>query len=130
MTLDSVPIVDIIEKSQGMLALQLFIIRSRPSGPLQDVLDNVPDHLEYQVDIEKRGILFAAGPVWEAGSSEWRGEGVVVVRAADIAEAEQIAGLDPMHARGARAFSVESWLVNEGGFSVRVSFSDSRAIFQ
>lgn len=126
MTKTSVPMSEIIEKSRSMLCLRLYIVRSVPDGPLQDVLDTVPDHLAFQVDLERQGILFAAGPVWDEASGDWRGEGVVVLRAEDRDEAVCMAKLDPMHARGARRFTVEPWLINEGSMALKVTFSDQK----
>jgi hypothetical protein len=31
-----------------------------------------------------------------------------------------------MHKAGARAFTVRPWLVNEGGLTIKVSFSDGK----
>ncbi len=126
----SVPMQGIIDKSRTMLGLRLYVIRTTPTGDLDDVIKNVPEHLAYQIEIEKRGILFAAGPVWQEESGEWRGEGLVVVRAKNQMEAEEIANADPMHKCGARRFSIEPWLINEGGFKLAVSFSDQKFAIQ
>ena len=51
---------------------------------------------------------------------------MVVVRAENLAHAREIAASDPMHSSGARSFTVRPWLVNEGGFNLRVTFSDGK----
>ena len=72
--------------------------------------------------------MFAAGPLWADDEETWNGEGRVVIRAANLAEARKIAESDPMHARDTRSFTVRPWLVNEGGFTLRVTFSDGNRV--
>ena len=38
---------------------------------------------------------------------------MVIIRAGSLAEAKEIAASDPMHASGARSYTVRPWLVNE-----------------
>ena len=81
------------------------------------------DHLAYVAGLESRGIVFAAGPMLdEAG--EKTGTGMIVVRAGNLAEAEAIAREDPFHKLGYRSFRVQPWMINEGGFTLGVTFSD------
>lgn len=127
MTADGIPMKDILENSAAMLCKRLYAIRTFPSGDLGAVLAHVPAHLEYQVEIERRGDLFAAGPLWTENEGTWKGEGLIIVRAGSHAEAEKIAAADPMHRSGARKYEIKSWLVNEGGLTVRVNFSDQKA---
>jgi len=89
-------------------------------------MENIGPHLEFQVKIEQDGIMFAAGPLWADDEETWEGEGMVVIRADNLKHAREIAASDPMHSSGAREFTVRSWLVNEGGFSLRVTFSDGK----
>ena len=61
--------------------------------------------------------------------TDWQGEGMVIVRAASLAEARAIAEADPMHSSGARKFRVRPWLLNEGSYTVTVRYSEQyRAI--
>ena len=39
-------------------------------------------------------------------------------------EAKTIAERDPMHRSGARSFRIRPWMINEGGVSVRLNFSN------
>lgn len=117
---------DILEKTPQMLQKQLYVVHTRPTNGLGPVMENIGPHLEFQVKIEQEGIMFAAGPLWADDENTWEGEGMVVIRADNLAHARQIAATDPMHASGARSFTVRPWLVNEGGFSVRVTFSDGK----
>ena len=115
---------DILEKTPGMLQKQLYIVHTKPTNGLGPVMENIGPHLEFQVKIEQDGVMFAAGPIWADDEETWEGEGMVVVRAENLAHAREIAASDPMHSSGARSFTVRPWLVNEGGFNLRVTFSD------
>ena len=117
---------DIVEKTPEMLHKQLYVIHTKPTNGLGPVMDNIGPHLEFQVRMEQEGISFAAGPLWADDEETWEGEGMVVIRADSLAHACEIADSDPMHASGARSYTVRPWLVNEGGFSLRVSFSDGK----
>lgn len=119
---------DILEKTQEMLQKQLYVINTRPTNGLGPVMDNIGPHLYFQVRIEQEGIMFAAGPLWADDEETWEGEGMVIIRADSLDHARQIAESDPMHASGARTFTVRPWLINEGGFSLRVTFSDGRRV--
>ena len=72
--------------------------------------------------MEEEGVSIAAGPCWADDEETWNGEGVVVLRAKSLADARKIAESDPMHASGARSFSVRPWLINEGSITVKVGF--------
>ena len=115
---------DILEKTPQMLQKQLYLVHTKPTNGMGPVMDNIGPHLEFQVKIEQEGIMFAAGPLWADDEETWEGEGIVVIRADNLAHAKEIAASDPMHASGARDFTVRPWLVNEGGFNLRVTFSD------
>ena len=117
---------DILEKTPGMLQKQLYIVHTKPTNGLGPVMENIGPHLEFQVKIEQDGVMFAAGPIWADDEETWEGEGMVVVRAENLAHAREIAASDPMHSSGARSFTVRPWLVNEGGFNLRITFSDGK----
>ena len=115
---------DIKEKTREMLQMQLYVVNTYPTNGLGPVMENLAEHLQFQIRIEQEGIMFAAGPLWADNEEDWNGEGMVLIRARDIAHAREIAASDPMHASGARAFTVRPWMINEGGFTLRVTFSD------
>src|SRR5215813_2295448 len=48
---------------------------------------------------------------------------MVVIRAGSLAEAREIAAKDPMHASGARKFTVRPWLVNEGTVTIKLNYA-------
>jgi hypothetical protein len=116
----------ILEASGGMLKRQYYVVFSTPTNGLGPVMENLPVHLAHQCDIERLGILVAAGPHWTENEKFWDGDGMFVIRATSLSHATEIAASDPMHKAGARAFTVRPWLVNEGGLTIKVSFSDGK----
>lgn len=119
----AVPAADVREASSGMLQQQLYAVFTTPTDGLGAVFANLVAHLEFQVGLEKEGILYAAGPLWTDDEDHWEGEGMVVIRASSRAEAIAIAERDPMHQSGARSFTVRPWMINEGSVSVRLNYS-------
>jgi len=123
---DMMPVADVLNASRGMLQKQLYVIFTEPTSGMAPIMQVIKEHLDYQIDLEKRGIMFAAGPLWTDDGKSWAGEGMVIVRAASTEEAEEIAKADPMHRNGARRFRVRPWLINEGSITVRIGYSDQR----
>ncbi|MGR3496753.1 YciI family protein [Citreimonas sp.] len=119
----SVPVGAVLDASKGMLQKQLFAIFTTPVDGLGAVFANMEEHLNFQVQLEKDGILYAAGPLWTDDGQEWEGEGMVIVRADSAADAKAIAERDPMHKAGARAFRIRPWLINEGSVTIRLDNS-------
>lgn len=117
---------DVLDRSQdhGVLAKQLYVVLTAPTGGLDAVEANLKEHLAYQFDIERRGIMFAAGPFADDSGEFWEGEGMVIIRADNLAQANEIAAADPMHKSGARSFRIRPWLLNEGSLTVRLTYSD------
>ena len=112
-----------LSKKEGFLAKQLYVVFTTPMNGIGPVMENIKEHLEFQVALEKQGIMFAAGPNWTDVEKSWDGDGMVVIRAKSLAEARDIMGRDPMHKSGARKFKIRPWFVNEGTVSVRPNYS-------
>ncbi|WP_420339474.1 YciI family protein [Roseibium sp.] len=117
---------DILNASAGMLQKQLYVVFTTPTNGLGPVMENIEEHLNFQVDLEQRGIMLGAGPFWADDEHTWNGEGMVIIRADSLEHARQIAETDPMHSSGARSFTVRPWLLNEGRITVEVNFSTGR----
>ena len=115
-----------LSKERGYLAKQLYVIFTTPANGIAPVLENLQRHLDYQESLEQRGVIFAAGPHWSDDEQRREGDGMVVIRAGSLAEAEAIAKDDPMHASGARCYRVRPWLVNEGTMSIKLNFASGR----
>ncbi|MGD1876818.1 MAG: YciI family protein [Kiloniellaceae bacterium] len=124
--MQSVPAAAVLDASKEMLQKQLYAIFTTPTKGLEAVFAHLEEHLEYQVKIEREGIMYAAGPLWSDDEQHWEGEGLVVVRAASRQEAVRIAERDPMHKSGARSFKVRPWLVNEGSLTLKLDYSTQK----
>ncbi len=89
-------------------------------------MELLPQHLERQVELERQGILFAAGPMETQDEDKVR-TGMIIVRADSFEHAHEIAMKDPLHAAGLREFDIWNWSMNEGSFNVRINYSDQSA---
>ena len=58
-----------------------------PVNGIGPVMENLVHHLEFQEQLEREGIMFAAGPNWTDDEQNWDGEGMVLIRAASLIEA-------------------------------------------
>ena len=110
------------ELHDKMLHKRLYIIFSEPTENTGDRRKVFPKHIAYQLEIERKGILFAAGPFVNAKGKP-QGPGMIVIRAKSMAEAKRVAEADPFHKLGFRKFRIQAWEVNEGGFNINVKFS-------
>lgn len=117
---------NILQASAGMLQKQLYAVFTTPTNGLGPVMENIEKHLEFQVELERKGIMLGAGPLWADDEHTWNGEGMVIIRAENLAHAREIAATDPMHISGARSFTVRPWLLNEGRITVEVNFSTGK----
>ena len=115
---------DVLNASAGCLQKQMYVYFTKPANGLGPVMENLEDHLKFQVELEQKGIMFGAGPFWTDDEQRWEGEGMIIIRADSIAEARKIAESDPMHASGARTFTIRPWLLNVGMVTMRVTYSD------
>jgi uncharacterized protein YciI len=80
-------------------------------------------HLEYMIGLEKRGLVFASGPLADDEGPP-TGQGLTVLRAKDADEARALAEADPFFVNGLRTFELKEWTVMEGTLGVRVNLSD------
>lgn len=119
----AVPSADVKDASKAMLQKQLFAVFTTPTNGLDAVFANLEAHLAYQVELERNGTLYSAGPLWTEDGQQWEGEGLVVLDVASLEEAEAIARQDPMHKAGAREFRVRPWMVNEGSLRLTLHYS-------
>ncbi len=80
-------------------------------------------HHDYLLDLERRGILFGAGPfVDEKGHRH--GAGMIIIRATSRAEAEDIAFAEPYTKARRRIMTLTPWQRNEGTLNLRLRFAD------
>jgi len=117
-----------LESNKGPLQKQFYVYFTEPVNGMEPIMENLEAHLSFQVEIEKKGIMFAAGPhrEKEKEKKDWKGDGMIIIRANSLEEATKIAESDPMHSSGARTFTIKPWLMNEGKFSIEIDFSDQK----
>ena len=115
-------------KDRGALALELYVVESKPEKAPEVVKESLPAHLEYQSSLESRGILVLAGPLSDPTGESLQGAGLIVYRAATMDEAQRLADADPMHSSGARSYNLRKWLVNEGNITLNVGLSTGKAV--
>jgi uncharacterized protein YciI len=121
---------DVLERAKQLsakfLRKELYVIVTTLSGPHSEFMRLLPDHLEYQIKLEKAGVVFAAGPTFNADGTE--GSGLIVIRAASFEAAKAIADEDPWVKAGVRTYAITRWVVNEGSYSVRINYSDQSVV--
>ena len=105
-----------------LLAKELYIIITSPLrgkwGP-----DEMLAHLEHQVELERKGVMFGAGPLQD-GDKDGPTRGMFIVRAKSFAEAKKIADAEPLHRAGHRTYKLYKWRLNEGSMTFTVNYSD------
>jgi hypothetical protein len=106
-----------------MLRKKLYVLISKPLVPTEQLKPLLATHLDYMIGLEKRGLLFASGPLTEPDGAP-SGHGLTVLRVKDAAEARRLAEAEPFFAQGLRTFELKEWTVMEGTLGVRVNLSD------
>lgn len=114
------------ELTAAMLRQELFVVTTTPARSPQ-IQAMLPEHLDYQVQLEREGKLFGAGPLFQQ-NSDVPYAGMIILRAATIDEARAIANADPFHKAGLRSYTINKWLLNEGSMTVTVRCSDRSAV--
>jgi uncharacterized protein len=107
------------------LGREMYLVITRPVRS-PEIDKKLADHLAHQIDLERKGIMFAAGPLYSRGSTIPEA-GMFVLRASSFEEAEEICKGDPLHVAGLRSYTIQKWRVNEGSMTFTVNFSDQTA---
>ena len=108
---------------QKMLRKKLYVVLSKPLVAPEQLRPVLAAHLDYMIDLEKRGVIFASGPLADPERPP-QGEGLTIVRAANAADVRAIAEADPFFKNGLRTFELKEWTVMEGMLGLRVNYSD------
>ena len=95
----------------------------KAARPPREIAEHLPQHLEYMIGLEKKGVLFASGPLAEA-DGKTRGDGLTILRASSVEAARKIAEADPFVVKGLRSFDLREWTLMEGSLGIKVNFSD------
>jgi uncharacterized protein YciI len=113
----------IAELTRKMLRKRLYVLLSKPLVAPEKLKPFLSAHLDYMISLEKRGVVFASGPLADAEGSP-SGHGLTVLRTKDAKEARAIAEADPFFANGLRTFELREWTLMEGTLGLRVNLSD------
>jgi uncharacterized protein len=111
------------ELTKTMLRKKLYVVLSKGGAAPEEIAKHLPHHLEYMIGLEKKGVLFASGPLAEAGGAT-RGDGLTILRAESAAAARKIAEADPFVVNGLGSFELREWTVMEGSLGIKVNLSD------
>lgn len=115
-----------IARSRGALAFELYVVESTLVVAPDQMQKTLPDHLAYQKELEQKGALFLAGPLSDGTGQAMSGGGLIIYRAKSLQEAIALAEADPMHAAGARSYTIRKWLINEGSPSFSTALSSQK----
>ena len=113
----------VADLTRKMLRKKLYVMLSKPAVAPDKLQPFLAAHLEYMIGLEKRGLVFASGPLAD-GEGPPTGQGLTVLRAKDADEARALAEADPFFINGLRSFELKEWTVMEGTLGVRVNLSD------
>lgn len=106
------------------LSMDLYVYETTLVGTPEEFTNTVSAHLDYQVMLEEKGIMFGAGPLFEENQEGHPTSGLIIIRASSFEEAKAIADADPFHAGGVRSYTLRKWTLNEGSFNFTVNISD------
>lgn len=113
----------VAELMRKMLRKKLYVLISTPVVPPEKLKPFLMAHLEYMIGLERRGIVFASGPLAD-GEGPPSGHGLTVLRAKSFAEARALAEADPFFINGLRTFELKEWTIMEGTLGLSVNLSD------
>ena len=68
--------------TQRMLRKKLYVVLSKGGATPDQIGALLPQHLEYMIGLEKKGVLFASGPLTAAPGAP-AGDGLTILRAAE-----------------------------------------------
>lgn len=113
----------IAELTQKMLRRKFYAVLSQPSPAPGKLKALLPAHLEYMIGLERRGLLFASGPLSD-GAGPPSGAGLTILRVASAQEARAVADADPFVVNGLRTYELKEWTIMEGTLGLHVNLSD------
>ena len=105
-----------------MLKKNYFIVFRTMKTPSKLTPNLILEHLHWMVDLEKRGIIFLSGPLFDSSGNQ--SVGITVFRAEDFSSAKKIALSDPIVNSGVAEVELKRWQLNEGRLSINVDLSD------
>src|ERR1700688_3729098 len=98
----------VADLTRKMLRKKLYVVLSKPAVAPDKLQPFLVAHLEYMIGLEKRGLVFASGPLAD-GEGPPTGQGLTVLRANDAGEARAFGEVDPFFINGVRTFEIKEW---------------------
>jgi uncharacterized protein YciI len=86
------------------------------------------EHVKWLIDLEKRDLVFASGPLLKRDGSQ--DPGLTIFRVATFADAERLATEDPFVMHGGVDYQVRCWPFGIGRINLAVDFSDQTYRFR
>ena len=78
------------ELIQKMLRKKLYVLISKPLVPPEQLKPLLATHLDYMIGLEKRGLLFASGPLNEADAPPSGASTARFIRSTSISCSDQL----------------------------------------
>jgi uncharacterized protein YciI len=111
------------ELTSRMVRKKLFLVMLKAKVAPEQMMQYLPDHLEYMTELARRGVLFASGPfLGENGAPT--GDGLSIFNTADATQARNFAEQDPFYIRGLREIEVKEWMLMEGSMTITLNFAE------
>ena len=104
-----------------MLNLHLFVA-VRKFKTQDGVTSILLDHLNWVIELEEKGIVFAAGPILDEDQKPTVG-GMLIIRAENLSEARRSVFEDPFAKADLIDIEVFEWRLAEGSMKIDVSLS-------
>jgi catechol 2,3-dioxygenase-like lactoylglutathione lyase family enzyme/uncharacterized protein YciI len=106
-----------------MLKKKLYVCISRGGAPHPSPgIETILEHLEWALELEKSGRVFAMGP-FKTELNSMQGDGLLIIRADSLEEATAIFMQDPIHRGGYRTPEVCAWELHQGTINVSIDLS-------
>jgi uncharacterized protein len=114
------------EITKAMLGMVVYavIVRKTPKwdSDAEKRISLIPEHIQYFIDLEKQDKVLLAGPFIDDPD---RPDGLIIMKGYDsVAEVDAVIAQDVFHLKGYRTYEINTWLLNEGAFTVRIALSD------
>lgn len=112
--------------SKNFLRKRLFVMLRIPSQ-INLAQAFFTEHLQWVIDSENRGEIFASGPFVANGRTPGKpgspAGGMTMIRASTFDDAKVIADTDPYIVNDVVKYELKEWLLMEGSFNLKISFS-------
>jgi uncharacterized protein YciI len=100
--------------------LYLALWKPAPSAHPDDLMRTLPEHFEFLHHLERRGILFASGPLNDDDGSGPPSGGMSIFRVDSLAAARTLVESEPFVRAGLRTYTLKRWTFNEGRIALRL----------